>query len=115
MLVMLGVFQIFEGIVALTNDTYFLRSSSGLVLHLGYPAWGWLHILAGAVVLAAGVGVFAGQTWARVVGTAVAVVSAILNLAFLSAYPIWSVLMIALAVVVVMALTVHGSEIKAGT
>jgi hypothetical protein len=61
------------------------------------------------------VGVFAGQTWARVVGTVVAVVSALLNLAFLAAYPIWSTLMIGLAVVVVMALTVHGSEIKAGT
>ena len=60
-------------------------------------------------------GVFAGQMWARVVGTVVAVVSALLNVAFLSAYPIWSTLMIGLAVVVVMALTVHGSEIKAGT
>ncbi len=40
--------------------------------------------------------------------------SAVVNLAFLSAYPLWSTLMIALAVVVIMALTVHGSEIKAG-
>jgi hypothetical protein len=85
------------------------------VLHLGYTAWGWLHLVGGAVVVVAGVGVFAGQTWARVVGTVVAVVSALLNLAFLAAYPIWSTLMIGLAVVVVMALTVHGSEIKAGT
>jgi hypothetical protein len=62
----------------------------------------------------AGVAVFAGQMWARVVGTVVAVVSALLNVAFLSADPVWSTLMIGLAVVVVMALTVHGSEIKAG-
>jgi hypothetical protein len=52
--------------------------------------------------------------WARVVGTVVAVLSALINMVFLPAYPIWSILMVGLAVVVVMALTVHGSEIKAG-
>ena len=62
----------------------------------------------------AGIGVLAGQMWARVVGTVVALLSAVINMVFLPAYPIWSILMIALAVVVVMALTVHGSEIKAG-
>jgi hypothetical protein len=115
MMVMLGMFQILEGIVSLANDQYFLGTPDRMVLHLSYPTWGWLHLVGGAVVVVAGVGVFAGQTWARVVGTVVAVVSALLNLAFLAAYPIWSTLMIGLAVVVVMALTVHGSEIKAGT
>jgi hypothetical protein len=115
MMVMLGMFQVLEGIVSLANDQYFLGTPNRMVLHLGYTTWGWLHLIGGAVVVVAGVGVFAGQTWARVVGTVVAVVSALLNLAFLAAYPIWSTLMIGLAVVVVMALTVHGSEIKAGT
>ena len=113
-MVMLGMFQILAGILSLANDQYFLGSPSRMVLHIEYPTWGWLHLVAGAVVVVAGVGVFAGQLWARVVGTVVAVVSALLNVAFLSAYPIWSTLMIGLAVVVVMALTVHGSEIKAG-
>jgi hypothetical protein len=115
MMVMLGMFQVLEGIISLANDQYFPGAADRMVLHLGYTTWGWLHLVGGAVVVVAGVGVFAGQTWARVVGTVVAVVSALLNLAFLAAYPIWSTLMIGLAVVVVMALTVHGSEIKAGT
>jgi hypothetical protein len=115
MMVTLGMFQMFEGIVSLVNDQYFPGTPDRMVLHLSYSTWGWLHLVGGAVVVVAGVGVFAGQTWARVVGTVVAVVSALLNLAFLAAYPIWSTLMIGLAVVVVMALTVHGSEIKAGT
>ena len=113
-MVMLGTFHVFEGIVALANNQYFVVRSSGLVVSVNYTAWGWLHIIAGAVVLAAGVGVFAGQIWARVVGTLVALVSAVVNLAFLPAYPIWSMMMIALDVIVIMALTVHGSEIKAG-
>lgn len=113
-LVMLGTFHVIEGIVALTKDEYFLVTQSGLIVDVDYTTWGWVHVIGGAIVIMAGVGVFAGQMWARVVGTLVALVSAVLNLAFLAAYPVWSILMIALAVVIIMALTVHGSEIKAG-
>lgn len=113
-MVMLGMFHVIEGIVALAQDEYFKASPSRLVLNINYTAWGWIHLVGGAVVVVAGVGVFAGQVWARAVGTVVAVLSAVVNLAFLAAYPLWSTLMIALAVVVIMALTVHGSEIKAG-
>ena len=52
--------------------------------------------------------------WARVVGTIVALISACLNIAFIGAYPLWSLMMIALDVVIILALTVHGSDIKAG-
>ena len=113
-LFMLGTFHIVQGIAALVKDDYFAVSSSGLMVHASYTTWGWTHIVEGAVLILAGVGILAGQMWARVVGTALAVVSAVISLAFLAAYPILSVLMITLAVVVVMALTVHGSEIKAG-
>jgi hypothetical protein len=113
MLIMLGTFHVIEGIVALTKSDYFLVHSSGLVVNVNYTTWGWVHIIAGILVVAAGVGILNGQMWARIVGVAVAFVSALLNIAFLSAYPVWSILMIALAVVVIMALTVHGSEIKA--
>ncbi len=111
---MLGTFHVFQGIVALVKDQYFLVTSSGLVIDVDYTTWGWTHIIAGAIVLMAGVGVFAGQMWARVVGTVVALVSAVINMIFLPAYPLWSIIMVGLAVVVIMALTVHGSEIKAG-
>ncbi len=63
----------------------------------------------------AGVFVFAGQIWARTVGVIVALVSAVFNLGFLAAYPLWSLIMIALDVMVILALTVHGSDVKART
>ena len=47
-------------------------------------------------------------------GTSVAAaLSAIVNLMFLAAYPVWSIIVIALDVVVIYALTVHGREAKA--
>lgn len=113
-MVMLGSLHIIQGLVALFNDEYFLVSSSGLVVDLDFTAWGWVHLVAGVVVVIAGIGVLAGSIWARAVGVAIAVLSAIANVAFLAAYPFWSLVMIALAVVVIMALTVHGSDIKPG-
>lgn len=54
----------------------------------------------------------AGLLWARVIGIALAVLSAIVNLAFLAAYPVWGVILIALDIVVIYALAMHGREMK---
>jgi hypothetical protein len=114
MLIMLGSFHIVQGLVAIFNDKYFLVGQHGLLVSADFTAWGWVHLIAGIVVLIAGFCVFAGQVWARAVGTVVALLSALLNVGFLGAYPLWSLLMIALDIVVILALTVHGSDIKAG-
>ena len=75
-----------------------------------------LLIVASFVGIAAGVlfgfGVLVGQTWARVIGIALAVISAIINLAFLAAYPVWGVILIALDVVIIYALAMHGREVQ---
>ena len=113
LMMLLGTFHAIQGLVALFNDEYYLVGSSGLVLEFDYTAWGWVHLIAGAVMVAAGLGVFGGQVWARAVGVAIAMVSAIVNVVFLAAYPVWSLMMIALDVVLILALTVHGSEVKA--
>ena len=62
--------------------------------------------------MAAGVALFAGKMWARVLGTAMACVSAIVNVGFLSAYPIWSAMVIFMDIAIIMALTVHGSAME---
>lgn len=112
LMLMLGAFHVIQGLVALFNDTYFVVARNGLVLTADYTAWGWVHLIAGLIVIVAGVCVFAGQIWARAVGTLIALVSAVLNIAFLGAAPVWSITMIGLDVVVILALTVHGSDIK---
>ena len=112
MMIVLGSLHFIEGLVALFNDEYFLVGKSGLVVSVDYTAWGWVHMLAGVIVVAAGLGVMVGQVWARVVGVAMAAVSIIVNVAFMGAYPFWSLTMIALDIVVIMALTVHGSEVR---
>jgi hypothetical protein len=112
MMLALGSFHAVEGLVALFKRGYYLVSPEGLVVHVGYATWGWTFLIVGVVVALAGLGVLAGQTWARVVGVVLAAVSALLNLMFISAYPLWSLLIITLDVLVIYALTVHGRELS---
>ena len=112
MMLMMGGFQIIEGLVALFNDEYYFVTRNGLIVSLDYTAWGWTHLIIGLIAVCAGIGVLLGQMWARVVGIIIAVVSALANIAFLSAYPVWSTIVIATDVLVIYALTVHGREVK---
>jgi hypothetical protein len=114
MLIMLGTFQIIQGIVALFDDGFYLVGSDGLVVDVDYNTWGWIHIVIGVVGVLTGVGLLAGNMAARVVGVGVAFLSAIVNLAFISAYPIWSTILITLDVIVIYAIIVHGRELKGG-
>lgn len=112
MMALLGSFHLIEGLVAIFNDEYFLVGSSGLIVSVDLTAWGVLHVLLGVVIGGAGYALFAGHMWARVVGVLIAMASAVVNLGFLAAYPFWSAVMILLDVLVIWAITVHGSELR---
>ena len=112
MMVLLGGFHAFQGLVALLDDDYYLVPKSGLAIHVSYTGWGWAHLILGAIIVLAGFCLLAGQMWARIVAVAAALVSAIANVAFLAAYPVWSALMVLLDIVIIWAVIVHGREMK---
>lgn len=113
MMVLLGSFHAIQGLVALFQEEFYLVGKNGLTVHVDFTTWGWVHLIGGLIVAAAGVGVFTGKSWARVVGVLVAMLSALLNIGFLAAYPIWSTIMIAIDFLVIWALVVHGDDVKA--
>jgi len=110
MMIMVGVFQAIQGIVALVNDTFYVVGQKW-VFSFNITTWGWIHLLAGVLLAVAGYFVFQGAVWARVVGVGVAIISAVLSFMSLPYYPIWSILIIALDVFIIWALTVHGRDI----
>jgi hypothetical protein len=112
LMVLVGVFHIIDGLVALFEDDYFLVGRSGLVVNVDFTAWGWVHLIAGAVIVVAGCVVFTGKVWARAIGVLLAMASAIVNVGFLAAYPLWSATMITIDMLVIWALTVHGGEMR---
>jgi hypothetical protein len=110
MAILLGGFHATEGFVALFRDNYYAVTRNGLLVTMDYTAWGWTHLLIGLVAIVTGVGIFAGQMWARVLGIVIAVISALASMAFLPAYPVWCTIVIAMDILVIYALTVHGRE-----
>jgi hypothetical protein len=112
MMLLLGSFQIVQGVVAIFDDGFYHVTEGGLVIDVDYTAWGWTHLLLGVLIVVCGLGVLTGNIVARTVGVLLAGLSALVNLAFIEAYPIWSILVIAIDVLVIFALTVHGRELR---
>ena len=110
MMVIGGFFQAMQGLIALFNDTFYVVGEEW-TFEFDITGWGWIHLIMGAVLVVAGVFLFQGAVWARVVGIAVAALSAVLNFMWLPYYPIWSILIIAVDVLVIWALTAHGRDI----
>lgn len=111
-LIVLGLFQAIWGLTGLFNLGYFIVGSEGLAVPFAYIVWAWIHIAAAILLVATGLAVLAGQTWARYAGIAFAGLAAIANFLTLAAFPLWSLVMIAVDVLVIYALTVHGHEMK---
>lgn len=103
MLIMVGLFQVLQGIAAVAQDTVYLTGVE-YVYQLDVSSWGWIHLVVGALALATGIGVLAAKSWAYMVGIALAVVASITNFAFLPYYPIWSVIVLAFNVAVIWSL-----------
>lgn len=107
-----GIFTATWGLVALVRDEVFVVGPSGNVIDLDYTAWGWVHLILGIVVFAAGLALFTGARWAYVIAVFLAVLSAVGNLFVIGSYPVWSTIVIALDVLVIYAITVHGDELR---
>jgi hypothetical protein len=104
MLLVTGTVNIIEGFVALWEDKYVLMLSGSLYL-VDVTGWGWAVLIFGLLLVAAGLGLFSGRTWARVTAVVIVALHAAAQVLWIGAYPIWSLLMIALDVVVLFALT----------
>ncbi|MFF5992088.1 DUF7144 family membrane protein [Prauserella flavalba] len=112
MLVLLGLFHAVEGLVAVFDEDYYAVPSSGLVVEVSYDVWGWLHFGIGVAAVVIGCGVLAGKLIAQILGAILAGASAIIHLAFVPAYPVWSLIVITLDIVVIYALIAHGREMR---
>jgi hypothetical protein len=110
MMWLVGGFHAIAGLVAILEDQFYLVTPE-YVFQFDVTTWGWIHLVAGVVVILAGVALFSGAVWARTVGVLLAVTSALFNFAWLPYYPWWSILMITANVFVIWALTVHGRDI----
>lgn len=112
MMWLLGGFHAIAGLSAIIRDEFYVVTPE-YIFQFDVTTWGWGHLIAGVVVILAGAGLFSGAVWARTVGVVLAVISALVNFAWLPWYPFWSIIMIVASVFVIWALTAHGRDITA--
>lgn len=110
LLIVAGAFQALEGLAAIVrNDLLVLTQDYAYKFSIS--SWGWVHLLLGLGLAAVGVAILSGAIWARIVGIGLAAISAIAQFLWLPYYPVWAILVIALDVGVIWALTVHDPRV----
>jgi hypothetical protein len=112
MLMIAGAAQILAGIVAVAEDEFYVVGQEW-TFSFDITTWGWIHLVLGALLILVGIGILTGNLAARIVGVIVAGISLLANFAFLPWYPVWSVVVIAIDIAVIWALTAHGRDVEA--
>jgi hypothetical protein len=109
LMLMIGVLQIIWGLVAIIDDTRITVGEAGLVVW-DLTAWGWIHLIFGVILILVGGGLMSGRGWARWTAIFFVLLNAFAQIAWMTTYPIWSVLIIALDVIIIYQLTVNWVE-----
>ncbi|MFI6577409.1 hypothetical protein ACIBFB_16560 [Nocardiopsis sp. NPDC050513] len=104
LMIVIGAVNIVQGVVALLTPGFYAVTETGMLVW-EYGGWGLLLALWGAVLVIAGLAVLSGSTWARVFGVVLASLNILAQLVFLVAMPMWSIVAIAVNVLVIYGMT----------
>jgi hypothetical protein len=113
MMIWIGIWHVIAGLAALIEDTFFVIGRE-YAFEFDVTTWGWIHLVAGVVVLLAAFGLFSGAVWARTVGVIMAVISGIAAFMWMPWYPVWAIVILIADIGVIWSLTVHGRDIVEG-
>ena len=111
MLMILATVNVIQGIAAVSSSTFFTENAKFVIS--GLNTWGWILILCGIGQALVAWGVLAQAKGVRWIGVAIASGNAILQLAFMPAYPFWSLCLFTLDILVIYGLIAHGKRLEA--
>jgi len=108
MLFIAGTLGVVDGVSAITDSKFYAPHPRFLFgdLHV----WGWVHLVLGGLLIAAVFGIWAGAPWARWFGIAMAALGAIAHLLFIPAYPLWSLALFAIDLLIIYGLAAYGDR-----
>jgi hypothetical protein len=104
-----GAFGLFQGLSLIISGTFYVQPAKYWI-STGAATWGWVHLIWGLIVLAAGFGVMSGAAWARWLGIIFVSIQAIINFLFIPAQPFWAIILILIDLWIIHALFVHRRE-----
>ena len=104
MMMIVGLVEFFQGLVAVINGNQFFVTTPNYVFQLNATTWGWIHLIFGAVIAVAGLFIFTGNILARSLGMFLAGLQALANFVWLPYAPLWSIIIIAIDVFIIWSL-----------
>ena len=110
MLCLVGTLNMIQGIAAIDNAHFFARNGVHYIAG-NLNAWGWTVLIIGAAEILVGLGVFARNQFARWLGVLAASLNAIAQLFFVPSYPVWSLTLFALDILVIYGLVAYGGRL----
>jgi hypothetical protein len=108
MMLILGSLDAFWGLAAILNNEIVVVGGRGALI-FDITTCGWVHLILGSLVALTGLGLISGNAAARVAGIFFIAVSAIAQIVWFPAAPLWAFLMIVLDTVIIYQLTVNWS------
>lgn len=111
LMILAGTLSAIHGLIAIVNDEWVVWGNRG-DLYLDLTEWGWVHLGVGIVLVLAGFGVLTGNILARAIAVLLAGLSVVANFLYIPAFPVWAIIIIAIDVFVIYALTAHGGEMR---
>jgi hypothetical protein len=109
-LITAGVMHIFDAVWMFQYNGEVPQSLQGATFGTSLTTYAWIYLIVGVILIAAGFGLASGSQVARWIGIISGSVTAISAIWLVPYYPIWSLVYIALGVLVVYALAVYGES-----
>jgi hypothetical protein len=100
MILIVGVMNVIYGIAAIDRSSFFVQDAKYVVFN-DLNTWGWLLLVVGAVQLVAAFGIWSRTAWGRWIGIITAGGNAILQLLFISSFPLAALALFAIDVLVI--------------
>jgi len=110
-----GVYNVLDGILAISSSKVF-STTAIYVWNSNLHTWGWILLILGVLEVCAAFALFVGSEVARWFGIVAASMNAMAQLLFLHGYPLWSVAMFSVDILIVFALAVYGgAQLRRGS
>ena len=108
LLLISGVLNVIYGIAAIGDSKFFINDQKFILS--GLHTWGWVSLILGVLLLFAAFSLWSGGIYGRIVGIVAAGLSAIAALLSIPAYPLWSLAIFALDIVIIHQIATRGTE-----
>jgi len=108
LLVIDGVINVIGGIGAIDDSKFFVANTQFVIGDL--KTWGWVILILGVAQLLTAFGLFGRYTAARWAGVLFVSLNAIAQLLLLPAYPLWSLALFTMDILIIYGLVSYGTE-----